>query len=1053
MSEKPTSFTPPRHWIGPEELNESFWSDPALKEKRGQEFFEKPIEQIAKIDATDTQGFARRDFLTIMGASMALSTMACARRPVRKIIPHVQKPEGVLPGVPTYYASTCAETGEGILIKNREGRPIKLEGNPDHPLNKGSLSARAQASLLSLYDPENLKRPVARVRASGASLEGNWAEVDRQVVSKLKDAQAKGGKVALLTGISARKSPSLARLMKEFLAPFSGSKLASYELLSDEAIAMGQLESYGQAVVPFYHFERANVVVSFGSDFLGVGPLSTAYQKAWSKKRKIEEKKLSKLYVVEAMMSLTGANADTRVPVRGGDEVKAALAVAHELIVSQKRTRFASDSSVTSALAPYAAAKVAQELGLRDARVFAQIANDLFEARGQGIVVAGGTLTQFGGGRALQIVVNLLNSALENDGAMVDGSKLAQPYVPSGASALRELVADMNAGKVDVLIIAGTNPMYSAPKSFGFAEAAKKVPFIITFAPAVNETAKISDLVLPESHALESWGDYEAVPGVVSLLQPALAPINESRSLGEALVTWAKKGSFGSGLLAQLPATEEGQGYHDYVAANVKETLFRQAGGGSSFDAFWENSLRKGVIDLHGGSMPSGSSRSFRSSAVSALSSVSKSESGLKLALYEKVSMGDGRSANNAWLQEMPDPVTRLTWDNYANVSQELAKKLGLLENDVVELTVGTTKLELPSHVQPGLHPDSITVAVGYGRSVCGKIGQEAGVDVLPFVGAKGSDPVFSGQSVSIRKTGRQYRLASTQWHDVTENRPVINDITLPEFLKNPAAENHTNPHLRPKEMRTLWATHQYKGHRWGMSIDLTACTGCGACVVACQSENNIPVVGRDQVRNSRHMAWIRIDRYYSGTEANPDVVFQPMICQHCENAPCETVCPVLATVHDDEGLNIMAYNRCVGTRYCQNNCPYKVRRFNFFDHWKSYTGTYNMVWNPEVTVRTRGVMEKCTFCVQRLHEGKWKAKEKGQKLQDGAIKTACQQTCPTDAIVFGDINDSESLVSKMKKLPRDFRVLEDLNTKPVVSYLSKVRNKESSEHGGAHGH
>lgn len=1053
MNDKPTSFSPPRHWIGPEELNESYWSDPVRKEKLGQEFFEKPIEQIAKIDATDSQGFARRDFLTIMGASMALSTMACARRPVRKIIPYVQKPEGVIPGQPTYYASTCAETGEGVLIKNREGRPIKLEGNPDHPLNRGSLSARAQASLLSVYDPENLKKPLARVRSSGASIEGNWGEVDRQVISKLKDAQSKGGKVALLTGSRARKSPTLSRLMKEFLGSFSGSKLTSFDLTSDEAVALGQLDSYGQAVVPFYRFDKANVVVSFGADFMGVGSLSTAYQKAWSQKRKVEEKKLSKLYVVESMMSLTGSNADTRVPVRGGDEAKAALAVAHELIVAQKRTRFASDSAVTSALAPYAASKAAKDLGLKDAKVFSQIANDLYEARGQGVVIAGGALTQSGEGRALQVVVNLLNSALENDGSMVDGTKLAQAYQPSGVSALRELVADMNAGKVDVLIISGTNPMYSAPKSLGFEEAAKKVPFIVTLSISANESALVSDLVLPESHALESWGDYEAVPGVVSLVQPALAPLNESRSLGEALVAWAKKGSFGSGLLAQLSTSEEGQGYHDYLVANFKESVFKQAGSGASFETFWENSLRKGVVDLHGGSMPSGSSRSFRSSAMSAVSAVSKAESGLKLSMYEKVSMGDGSSANNAWLQEMPDPITRLTWDNYANVSKELADKLALGENDVIELTVGSTKIEMPSHVQPGLHAEAVTVAIGYGRRVSGKIGQETGIDVLPLVASKGNELQFSGQTVSVRKTGRQYRLASTQWHNVTENRPVINDVTLSEFLKNPATENHTNPHLRPKKMFSIWPTHEYKGYRWGMSIDLTACTGCGACVVACQSENNIPVVGRDQVRNSRHMAWIRIDRYYSGSAENPDVVFQPMICQHCENAPCETVCPVLATVHDDEGLNAMAYNRCVGTRYCQNNCPYKVRRFNFFDHWKSYTGTYNMVWNPEVTVRTRGVMEKCTFCVQRLHEGKWKAKEKGQKVQDGAIRTACQQTCPTDAIVFGDINDAESRVSKMKKLPRDFRVLEDLNTKPVVSYLTKVRNKESSEHGGAHGH
>jgi molybdopterin-containing oxidoreductase family iron-sulfur binding subunit len=514
-----------------------------------------------------------------------------------------------------------------------------------------------------------------------------------------------------------------------------------------------------------------------------------------------------------------------------------------------------------------------------------------------------------------------------------------------------------------------------------------------------------------------------------------MAPIHSSRAVQDSFIALAKGAGLRTrGLLAAAVSTS----WYEYLKANWKENYLR----GGSFDTAWENALRDGIVK--NAPTRSASTRAFRGAALALVPPFKAAVPGYALAFYTKTAILDGNRANNPWLQEMPDPITTTTWDNYWNMSPATATKLGLKSDDVIEVESNGIRLALPLNVQPGLHPDVITAAIGYGREAAGKIGDGVGRDVKIFV--KGAQ--FAGMPANVHKTGRRYQVATTQWHNASENRPIVNDLSIAEFRANPGASNHTDPHMRMEEVPTMWPKHKYPGYRWGMAIDLNACTGCGSCIIACQAENNIPVVGRDNVRKSREMHWIRIDRYYSGSPENPDVVFQPMLCQHCENAPCETVCPVVATVHDNEGLNSQIYNRCVGTRYCQNNCPYKVRRFNFFDHWKAYEGSMNLAWNPDVTVRTRGIMEKCTFCVQRLRDGKDKAKDEGRKLRDLEVKVACQQTCPTDAIVFGDINDQGAVVTKTRGDLRAFRVLEVLNTVPVISYLSKVRNKEG---GGAH--
>ncbi|MBC7692730.1 MAG: 4Fe-4S dicluster domain-containing protein [Methylotenera sp.] len=1040
------SFSPPRHWIGTEELSEGYWNDPKAIEKRGQEFHDKPVETIDLIDKLDSKGIARRDFLTIMGASMAMASFACARRPVHKIIPYVVKPEEITAGVANFYATSCPDTGYGLLVKVREGRPVKLEGNPEHPMNKGTLSARGQAALLDLYDPDRTKEPMSGDR-NGNLRAMSWVDADAAILAKLRAA----GRVRVLSGNLV--SDSTRRLLGEFLAAFnngSGSHV-EFDALANDEVLDGQLESYGTAVIPNYRFDQAKTIISFGADFLGTWVSPVEFMSEWAKRRKLDSKnaanaEMSKMYVIESTMTLTGANADERLPVRPGDELKVALAVAHEIIVGKKQSRFASDATVGNALSGYTPQAVSADTGV-SITMIQQMAEELLKNRGKSVVVAGSPQTKSANAVALQIAVNFLNSALDNEGVTVDGT--ANPNVRPGDrfAAIEKLIGEMKAGAVDALIIYGSNPVYNLPKSAGFEEAMKKVPLVVAVSDRDDETARLADYLLPDHHFLENWGDASGRKGVVSLQQPVISPIHSTRAFQDTLLTWIKGGVKAGGLAGKVAASADAGTWRDYVMANWQAT--HHSGAAAGFELFWEGVLRDGVFGAKNAIASTSSTRAFRAGAMSRIPAFKKANADeILLALYAKVGMYDGRSSNNPWLQEFPEPISTATWDNYLNVGPALATKLGIQQDDIVEITGDSATVQLPVNVQPGMHPLAVSIALGYGRRNAGKVGTDVGMDVAPFIKVVNGALVYSGHPVKIRRTGKVYRIAITQWHNATENRPIINDISLTDFIKKPSEANETDPELRLHEIPTLWPAYEYKGYRWGMAIDLNSCTGCGACVIGCMAENNTPVVGRNNVRVSREMHWIRLDRYYSGSTENPDVVFQPMLCQHCENAPCESVCPVLATVHDDEGMNSQIYNRCVGTRYCQNNCPYKVRRFNFFDHWKSYEGTMNLAWNPDVTVRTRGIMEKCTFCVQRIRGAKDKAKDEGRKLLDGELKPACQQTCPTDAIIFGDINDPNSRVSQLRGDARAFRVLEILNVKPSISYMTKVRNKEKQPEG-----
>ncbi|MBS1961593.1 MAG: Fe-S-cluster-containing hydrogenase [Bdellovibrionales bacterium] len=1025
-------FTPPRHWLGAEELTASYWNDPAVKEKRAQEFHDKPIETLELIEKLDTKGIKRRDFLTLMGASMAMASFACARRPVHKIIPYVVKPEEVTGGIANYYATTCPETGYGVLAKVREGRPIKLEGNPEHGMSRGAISARVHASILDLYDMDRAKEPSRR---GGKAL--SWEDADGEIAAKLKQIAAGSGRVRFLS--NRMLGDSTLRLTNEFLAAFAGGAHVQLDDFASGDLVEGQIESYGNAVIPHYHFGKADVVLSLGADFLGNWGSSEEYSADWVKGGRIPDAKnpasarMSKLFVVESMMSVTGANADVRFPVRPDGVLKVAAAIAAE--VARKK-----GASVPAQFSAYTLDAVAADTGVEAAKIKEAAEALVAAGSGKSIVAAGGLSSKTEDSIGLQVVANYLNSTLGNEGVTVDGNGQAWTKVGDRAEKVAKLISDMNAGAVDALVVVDANPVYSLPVSLGFAAAMSKVPLVIAIGDRADETGSLAHFVLPNHHFLENWGDAQPRGGVVSLQQPTLAPIHSTRAYQDTLLAWAKKGGLKvKGLAATIAASESAGTWHDYLKANWKETY----GKSGNFETFWEDSLRDGVIK----SAPKATSaRSFKVPSLAKVPPFKPATSGFVLATYAKTSMGDGNHANNPWLQELPDPVTTATWDNYLNMSPKAAAKMNVVQDDVVTVTLSGTTIDLPVNIQPGLHENVVAAAIGYGRTAAGKVGNDVGRDVKVFV--NGSTMAFSGLPVAVAKTGRRYQIAVTQWHNATENRPVLNDITLAEYKSNSKASLETDPELRLEKVPTMWPKHEYPGYRWGMSIDLNACTGCGSCIIACQSENNTPVVGRDNVRRSREMHWMRIDRYYSGSPENPDVVFQPMLCQHCENAPCETVCPVLATVHDDEGLNAQIYNRCVGTRYCQNNCPYKVRRFNFFDHWKSYEGSMNLAWNPDVTVRTRGIMEKCTFCVQRIRDAKDKAKDEGRKLRDLELKTACQQTCPTDAIIFGDINDKKTEVSKLREDDRAFRVLEVLNTVPSISYLTKVRNKVGEEAG-----
>lgn len=1017
------------YWKGVEELN----NDPEFVRLRNNEFFEHlPVDEVIQKKAESTNSTSRRDFLKFLGFSVAAASLAACEAPVRKAIPYVVKPEDVTLGVPNYYASTYFDGNDysSILVKTREGRPIKIEGNDLSTITKGGTSARIQASVLSLYDSARLAQPLA------AGKPAEWSKIDSEIPAKLASESAAGKQVVLMS--NSMPSPSSRRAIGEFLAKYPGSKHVIYDAVSHFGIVKGNEMSFGKAVVPGYHFENASVIVSIGADFLSnwINPVEYARQYAVTRQLRNGKKEMSRHIQIESALSLTGSNADTRYKCKPSQQ-GAVIASLYNKVAA-----LAGGTSVTAASTPLDKALDA-------------IAAELAAAKGKSLVVSSSNNPNE------QVLVNAINSMLGNYGTTINIAQ-ASTLRGSNDAAVIELINAANAGQVGAIIFWNTNPVHTLP---GFDAALKKIAVKISLSDREDETAKLCDYVCPDSHYLESWNDYEPYAGMYSLAQPAIRNLFKSRQAQETLLAWAGK-----------PVAS----FHDYIKETWNGSMYGMQSGMSSFGAFWNRSLRDGVFET---AAPAASAVAFTGNVSSAAQAVSKPGNGTEVMLYEKTGMGNGAHANNPWLLEFPDPVSKVTWDNYFAVLPSFAEKNGWRQGTVIEVKVGNATMRGPVLLQPGMADETIAAAVGFGRTAAGKAGNGVGFNAYPVVSMKDGYLCYYAGGVTVNKTAEDdIVFAATQTHHTMMGREIVKETSLAEWIKDPSAGNPPilidGPYGKqtPEDLN-LWKTQKDPGfdrpnHSWGMGIDLNSCIGCGACVVACQAENNVPVVGRDEVRRSREMHWIRIDRYYSSDTTkenasekglgkldmygemekpaadNPDVVFQPVMCQHCNHAPCETVCPVVATTHSSDGLNMMAYNRCVGTRYCANNCPYKVRRFNWFRYNENPQFPYNqtedlgkMVLNPDVVVRSRGVMEKCTMCVQRIQYGKLEAKKQSRRLKDGEVKTACAQACPTNAIVFGDYNDPESEINKLHGDKRQYQLLAEINTQPGVFYQTKVKN------------
>ncbi|MBN4066015.1 TAT-variant-translocated molybdopterin oxidoreductase [Candidatus Amoebophilus asiaticus] len=1007
-----------KYWRGLEELKQ----EPEFENKKHKEFAEDlPYEKGILIENGNSPD--RRDFLKMMGFGLAAASLASCEMPVNKAIPYLNKPEEITPGEANWYASTFADGVDycSILVKTREGRPIKIEGNEASAITQGGASARVHASILSLYDEERLRNPVLKGEKS------TWNEVDSAIKQKLGAIATKEGKIVLLT--STIISPSTKKIISEFLEKYPTAKHVTYDAVSQSSIITAHKNCFEKTALPRYRFDKANVIVSFGADFLGTWISPVEFTKQYSSNRKPERKKMSRHIQFETSLSVTGANADLRLPVKPS-QIGLAILNLYNYIAKEAGAK------------TYTAEKI-EFAG----NAITNTAKELWKNRGKSLVVAGSNDV------GVQEVVCAINSLLDSYGNTIDMDNHSNLRQGNDAEMI-ELVNQMKNGNVDALIAYHVNPVYDYCQSKDFLEGFKKVGLRISFALKVDETAENCDYMCPDHHYLESWNDAEPYLGYFSLGQPTINPIFNTRAAQESLLKWMGNN----------------QGIHPYIKNYWKTNLFEKQSRFLTFTTFWNKTLHEGVFELpHLPAQGLTLNKDLGTSVDSIKKNYKANSDKTELVLYEKVAIRNGKDANNPWLQELPDPISRAAWDNYLAISPRHAKEMGLKQEDVVELSAkGVQPVKIPVLIQPGQAYQTVSLAVGYGRTKAGLVAEGIGKNAYPFATIDDGTVRLHNSTVAISKTDETYPLAQTQTQHTIVGRPIIKETTLEEYKQDPHAGNKDKPHLV-----TLYDKFEPKGHHWAMVIDLNACTGCGSCVVSCTAENNVPVVGKDEIRNKRDMHWLRIDRYYSESktddhepEENPEVTFQPMLCQHCDNAPCENVCPVAATNHSSEGINQMAYNRCIGTRFCANNCPYKVRRFNWFDYadndafpsnsrmtysgdkdvWGMTKPLPRMALNPDVTVRSRGVMEKCSFCIQRVQKGKLDAKIDGRNVKDGEVKTACQQSCPANAIVFGDLLDPNSAVSKLYKNERKYHVLEELHTLPSIGYLTKVRNRTNEE-------
>jgi len=944
------------------------------------------------------QSTSRRDFLKVFGFSFASAAiLESCKRPVQKALPYIIQPPEITPGKSLYYATSFYDGHEysGILVKTRDGRPIKIEGNLLSSFNREGTTARVQASVLSLYDDARLKYPTVDKQ------EASWAVVDEQIISKLKEINSKEGDIVLLT--SSIISPSTIKLINEFGAGFRNFRWVQYDAVSYSAILEANEICFGKKVIPDYHFRNANLVVSLNADFIGTWISPVHFIPDYVSRRKLDngEKDMLRHIHYESGMSLTGANADVRKKIKPSEEKNLLINLYNKIAEKTGADTFP-------------AVTFREDLS--------ELAGNLIESRGKSIVLSGTNNVD------IQIIVNGINSLLGNYAECIDLNNNIK--IASGIdSNMENLVNDLYAGKIKVLLMYNVNPVYDYPDSGKFLKGLKNTELSVNMAGTMNETVDTGKYECPVHHYLESWDDAEIIPGQLSLSQPCINPLFDTRSFQDSLLKWS-----GSSIL-----------YHDFLISNWEKQFFPRSDI-SDFRKFWNDSLGNGVFTYNnaGGT----NSLPFNNERLSkAMKAVEKSGGGgYEVVISESVALGTGMHANNPWLMELPDPVSRQCWENVAAISISDAEALGIQTGDLVKFSNG---LILPVFLQPGQAERTISVTLGYGHTNSGPVCNNIGVNLYPFVRLSDGSRTFGFEVDKLENTFEKRQLALTQVHYLMEGRPIVRETTLSKYKIDPSSGNEFHKEFESTH-KSLYPEVKYDGFHWGLAIDLNACVGCNSCVIACQAENNIPVVGKEEVIKRRIMHWIKIDRYYSENPDDPKVYFQPLACQHCDNAPCENVCPVSATNHSSEGLNQMTYNRCVGTKYCINNCPYRVRRFNWYRYTNNKVFDFNtasdlgkMVLNPDVTVRERGVVEKCSFCVQRIQEKKLLAKLENRTLNDNEIKTACMQACPSGAIVFGNLNDKNSKVSGLFSDPRCYHLLEELHTLPNTGYLTKIRNDE----------
>ena len=1016
-------------------------------------------------------GIDRRNFLKLVGVSATAPMVGCASESVEKIIPYVIQPEDIVPGVATYYATTCREcpAGCGMLIRTREGRAVKAEGNPSHPINAGALCARGQASLQGLYNPDRIRQPLVR-DATGALQPVSWEQAEQILVEKLHTLQTAGqiNKIAVLTGQLADSSH---RLIEAWLDVFDSQRWVMYEPFSYESLRQASQICFGQASLPRYAIDKAKFLISFGADFLETWRSPVEYAKAFGKMHSGDQP--GTFVQVEPRLSQTGANADVWVRIQPGTEAFLALGMARiilQIILEEKQTSAvpSSESEKLSALLqPYTLDRVSALTGVPTWRIQG-LARD-FSAQPQSLALGGGVAAHSREDTASQVAVLLLNYVAGNIGQTV----LFEANESSGHSArqigqytsLQSLISSMEDGDVPLLLFAHTNPIFSAPQAGGFASALKKVPFVVSFSSFFDETTEHADLVLPDHTPLESWGDSSPRPGVHSLMQPVMAPVFDTKAMGDVLIAVATRvyeqteqaGRTGRDEHEQKDAQQRPippwNSFFECLQDSWKtlhQRYTQEDGAKVDFDTFWRSVLQRGGLWRRTAPLavqlsPAVFEQTFPQPELSGPQRLS-----LPLMLYPSSRYFDGRGANKPWLQELPDPITNAVWDSWIDIHPETAARLGVADGDVLILTSQHGMLEAPAYLYANMQPDLLAMPIGLGHTSYGRYAKDRGANPIHLLPsepepASGGLPWFSTR-VHIARAGRRAPLVTTAGSHRQLGRGIAQSVTAAALAERQNAVHSPQSSEASHAVRDMYPALTYEKYRWGMSIDLSACTGCGACVTACYAENNIPTVGKELVAQGREMAWLRIERYFADESPRhwdpdaPAVSFSPMLCQQCGNAPCEPVCPVYATYHNPEGLNAQIYNRCVGTRYCSNNCSYKVRRFNWSQ--AEWPDPLHLQLNPDVTVREAGVMEKCTFCVQRIQEGKDRAKDENRLVRDGEVTPACAQTCPTQAITFGNLEDPASAVTKQSHTPRAYTVLEELNTKPAVTYLKRVVNR-----------